>query len=761
MKYPTIIIALLFCAINGLLGQQVNGVVYYQNSGSQPAEGIEINALGCESTYSLTNGLFSLNCPNKKAGQKVEIFIGKDDINGSSIELVNNHQLEWLTIPEDPTNELIKIIICPLGQKNEAAKRYYGILETEITSNFEKERERLNAEINRLSSIADKSEKDKKQLNDLIKEKDALIIKYEDALEKIEEQAKYIASISKDHANEIVKTAIKQIEEQKDIKAALNILSVAKLEEAYQSALEKKIKAVNEIEKVVEGFELRIKLLEASFNYTEIVICYEKLINILGRNKSGKTFHLSSVLNNIALTYLKLADFKKALQSQIRVIEIREEILDENHPSLATAYNNIALTFNELKQYNVALTYNQKAIDIREKILDSKHLQLAVSYDNIALTYYHLGKYEKALEFHLMALEILNVKSSEALPDIAICYCNIALTLKSLGQYQKALEFQLKSIEIREQTLNNKNPDLATGYNNIALTYLELGQYHQALEFQLKSIEILEVLFESTHPVLATNYSNIALTYLKLGQYHQALEFQLKSIGILEVLFESTHPVLATNYSNISIIYLELGQFQKALDFQLKAIEICEAVLKPNHPSLAISYNNFLHILNEKAKNEFKNKAYKNALNDFAQIIAIQEDTETYNYIGLCHYYLSNFQKAIEAYEKAAQLSPEIKNTNYYNNIGTAYAKNKQFKLAKNAFTEYQKLFPENGRSYRNWAMYYALMGNKQQAFSNLTKAVKLGYNDIKWLKNDSSMDSLRSEKEFQQIIELVKQSLK
>ena len=719
MKYPTIIIALLFCAINGLLGQQVNGVVYYQNSGSQPAEGIEINALGCESTYSLTNGLFSLNCPNKKAGQKVEIFIGKDDINGSSIELVNNHQLEWLTIPEDPTNELIKIIICPLGQKNEAAKRYYGILETEITSNFEKERERLNAEINRLSSIADKSEKDKKQLNDLIKEKDALIIKYEDALEKIEEQAKYIASISKDHANEIVKTAIKQIEEQKDIKAALNILSVAKLEEAYQSALEKKIKAVNEIEKVVEGFELRIKLLEASFNYTEIVICYEKLINILGRNKSGKTFHLSSVLNNIALTYLKLADFKKALQSQIRVIEIREEILDENHPSLATAYNNIALTFNELKQYNVALTYNQKAIDIREKILDSKHLQLAVSYDNIALTYYHLGKYEKALEFHLMALEILNVKSSEALPDIAICYCNIALTLKSLGQYQKALEFQLKSIEIREQTLNNKNPDLATGYNNIALTYLELGQYHQALEFQLKSIEILEV------------------------------------------LFESTHPVLATNYSNISIIYLELGQFQKALDFQLKAIEICEAVLKPNHPSLAISYNNFLHILNEKAKNEFKNKAYKNALNDFAQIIAIQEDTETYNYIGLCHYYLSNFQKAIEAYEKAAQLSPEIKNTNYYNNIGTAYAKNKQFKLAKNAFTEYQKLFPENGRSYRNWAMYYALMGNKQQAFSNLTKAVKLGYNDIKWLKNDSSMDSLRSEKEFQQIIELVKQSLK
>ena len=719
MKYPTIIIALLFCAINGLLGQQVNGVVYYQNSGSQPAEGIEINALGCESTYSLTNGLFSLNCPNKKAGQKVEIFIGKDDINGSSIELVNNHQLEWLTIPEDPTNELIKIIICPLGQKNEAAKRYYGILETEITSNFEKERERLNAEINRLSSIADKSEKDKKQLNDLIKEKDALIIKYEDALEKIEEQAKYIASISKDHANEIVKTAIKQIEEQKDIKAALNILSVAKLEEAYQSALEKKIKAVNEIEKVVEGFELRIKLLEASFNYTEIVICYEKLINILGRNKSGKTFHLSSVLNNIALTYLKLADFKKALQSQIRVIEIREEILDENHPSLATAYNNIALTFNELKQYNVALTYNQKAIDIREKILDSKHLQLAVSYDNIALTYYHLGKYEKALEFHLMALEILNVKSSEALPDIAICYCNIALTLKSLGQYQKALEFQLKSIEIREQTLNNKNPDLATGYNNIALTYLELGQYHQALEFQLKSI------------------------------------------GILEVLFESTHPVLATNYSNISIIYLELGQFQKALDFQLKAIEICEAVLKPNHPSLAISYNNFLHILNEKAKNEFKNKAYKNALNDFAQIIAIQEDTETYNYIGLCHYYLSNFQKAIEAYEKAAQLSPEIKNTNYYNNIGTAYAKNKQFKLAKNAFTEYQKLFPENGRSYRNWAMYYALMGNKQQAFSNLTKAVKLGYNDIKWLKNDSSMDSLRSEKEFQQIIELVKQSLK
>ncbi len=49
--------------------------------------------------------------------------------------------------------------------------------------------------------------------------------------------------------------------------------------------------------------------------------------------------------------------------------------------------------------------------------------------------------------------------------------------------------------------------------------------------------------------------------------------------------------------------------------------------------------------------------------------------------------------------------------------------------------------------------MCYALQGDKEKALMNLQKAVKLGYNDIKWFKTDDSMDGLRSEAVFIEII--------
>ena len=49
-------------------------------------------------------------------------------------------------------------------------------------------------------------------------------------------------------------------------------------------------------------------------------------------------------------------DYKKAL-------EIRIEILDPKHPTLALTYNNIALTYNSLGNKEMAVEYLQKSIE--------------------------------------------------------------------------------------------------------------------------------------------------------------------------------------------------------------------------------------------------------------------------------------------------------------------------------------------------------------------------------------------------------------
>ena len=187
----------------------------------------------------------------------------------------------------------------------------------------------------------------------------------------------------------------------------------------------------------------------------------------------------------------------------------------------------------------------------------------------------------------------------------------------------------------------------------------------------------------------------------------------MKVLDILEKVLNSNHPDLANSYYNISGTYMDLGEYEKALEYNKKAIDIQEKVLNSNHPALANSYIN---------------KAF-------------------------IYYYLGNFNESIEYYKLACQLKPKIKSSYYYNNIGIAYAKNKQFNEAKSAFKEYEKLFPESGKTYCNWAVLYALQNKKDKAIVNLQKAVKLGYDDLKWLTSNFSLKSIRGEQAYKDLI--------
>ena len=149
---------------------------------------------------------------------------------------------------------------------------------------------------------------------------------------------------------------------------------------------------------------------------------------------------------------------------------------------------------------------------------------------------------------------------------------------------------------------------------------------------------------------------------------------------------------------------------------------------------------------------------YKEALKSLDTFTKYQKDLESFNYKGMCHYYLKQYPKAITSYNAGLAIDGSFKELNYYNNLGTAYVKNLQFAKAKKAFIKYQKLYPNNGRVYRNWAMYYALQNKKENALENLEKAIALGYIDLKWLQTDDSMNSLRNEPRFIALLERLKE---
>ncbi len=463
-------------------GQHINGVIYYQNSGGKTVSGVEVSAASCNSVYSRSNGMFRLHCLGRKAGQPLDLVIGTTDGAGNPIEVVNTRQLEWLRLPHDPDNELVKIIVCPAGQLQKARSRYYDILTKPINEEYDQRTKEILAKLQQINLDVNTANSYTIQIEELRKERDA-------ALAKVEAQAAFIARINRDQASDLVQLAIQKLEEEEDVDAALAILDDAKLKEVAQMALQKKRNAESEIQQVIQALELKISLLMPKSEYNNVILCYEDIIDIHKANDYDK-LELANLYMKTAIVMYYDEQYTDALKYHQRAIVIREEFLDRKHPDLATSYGNTGITYQALGRYENALKYHQKAITIQEKILDHKHSDLATSYSNMAITHQALGRYRKALKYHRKSIAIRKEISDPRHPSLATVYSNIALTYKALKKDETALEYQQKVIDILESVLDSNHPYLAIAYTNIALTYIDLGQHETARKYQQKSEDI-------------------------------------------------------------------------------------------------------------------------------------------------------------------------------------------------------------------------------------------------------------------------------
>jgi len=263
---------------------------------------------------------------------------------------------------------------------------------------------------------------------------------------------------------------------------------------------------------------------------------------------------IAALANNVSTIYYAMGQLEKALEFQLKALDIREQVLAKNHPDLATSYNNVSLIYQDMGQLEKALEFQLKALEIREKVLAKNHPSLATSYNNVSLIYQDMGQLEKALEFQLKALEIREKVLAKNHPSLATSYNNVSMIYKAMGQLEKALEFQLKTIDIKEKVLAKNHPSLATSYNNVSMIYKDMGQLEKALEFQLKALDISEKVLAKNHPSLATSYNNLSLIYRDMEDIAAARPYAQKAVDILQSLFPGGHPHLTYALNNLAIL---------------------------------------------------------------------------------------------------------------------------------------------------------------------------------------------------------------
>ena len=93
--------------------------------------------------------------------------------------------------------------------------------------------------------------------------------------------------------------------------------------------------------------------------------------------------------------------------------------------------------------------------------------------------------------------------------------------------------------------------------------------------------------------------------------------------------------------------------------------------------------------------------------------------------------------------------------------LGNSYTANEMFEKGLKVDVKLSKLKPCDSVVHYNLACSYSLLGSVNKALESLGRAIDLGYNDIKYLENDSDLDGLRDEAGYELLINMLEKSAK
>ncbi|MFP4847254.1 ATP-binding protein [Winogradskyella sp. PE311] len=261
----------------------------------------------------------------------------------------------------------------------------------------------------------------------------------------------------------------------------------------------------------------------------------------------GDTLGVAQVSNSIGLIEIKRGNYAIGLKNSLSAIKIFEKqgLSDE----LSSAYNNLAEAYYKTNQVDKAIDFNIKALDIRKQIKDEKGI--INSTKNIADLYSIRKEHRRAIQYYENVLQLLNPKTDqnlrgEILPKLGSEYLEFK-------EYIKASEYLIEGLKYNRKQ-NNKEGILralnAMGNLNLQKKKVKLAA------IQLDEAYAIAQKIDNKTELLENLKLHIELDSTR-GFYQNAFFWQNKYYNLKEELLEMEKPVFPTDTEPLDLNNLD------------------------------------------------------------------------------------------------------------------------------------------------------------------------------------------------------------
>jgi len=696
-------IHILFFAINFSVFQinaqvVLKGVVSVQNSKTYSGK-----------TQFVKNAEVEHINPNKAKTKDVTGDDGKFTLNIKGVEINSQTQIsvtpfgefaDYVVVNEKELKDVtlgritpLSVYVCKKGELEQRQAEMVGINMRKLEERMEKDKKRLQNELDGLKSKNDYLNSRYREIKDSL---DIISKNIDNAFERIMEYAKNMVHENLDEHDEMYIKAYHCFS-----KGDFDSVSYYLRDDELKMKRQKILQLQEEVHKEKE------------------------LAALLTASAKQKEEHLGNSVNELIKEYLLLARTYDMMNDYMKAKEYYESLvkIDTTHVKNLLEFANY---LQKIKEYANAEKYYQKALEILVELKKSNpnHYLLddyATTLNNFASVHKALHEFPKALQEYEEALKIRRMLANENpetyIQDVAATLNNLANLHYDTKEYEKATEEFEEALKLYrklvKETPNTYFPFLATTLNNFGNLHYSLDEYSTAFEEYEEAFKILTKLAEVNPkaylPDVAMTLNNLATLHSSVNEFKKALEEfgeALKNYKKLAVENPKIYlPDVAMTLFNLAILNLETEQYALALDIFEEARTIY-SVLADETPKAYLSY--VLTILNNVTNTYDNLKDYPSAIKSihiwnewllkYKEIINY-ETALARNYNSLSWYYLltKEFGKAEQFARSALKL----------NSASLAITNLAHALLFQNRFSEAEKIYKELSQTiYRNDVTY-------------------------------------------------------
>ena len=427
-------------------------------------------------------------------------------------------------------------------------------------------------------------------------------------------------------------------------------------------------------------------------NYTKALNLIGESLQIERRLQKQRPLYHRRCFYGMGLIYKDIGNYSEAMKWFEKALQYDEEMGDL--PGKAKCFNIIGLIHLEQKNYSQALERFESALKISESLADL--VEKAISFNNLGDLYGEQEDYQRALKNYMLALNI-NEKFGY-LANKAIVLQNIGIINEIQDNYPQALENYEKALEIFGYM--NDIINKAELLNHVGEIYHYQENFAKALEKYINAFSIIEQIsnltdkstFDDDFRGVYKNLDEMGYKYEvfqpvrrrediiikgnllnNMGQIHQYHSKDLTTSTQLEEAFGNNTELLkvldegiqkgeikfgdssglAYCYYSIGSIYDDQGRYDEALSNYEEALQIFKQ--KENFPLGIISEHMVIKIKVHNNMGEIyrKQKKFKDALDQFEQVLMFTNIIGDKNNRTSCLYQIGLIFQEVKQYEEA------------------------------------------------------------------------------------------------------------